>query len=111
MALTFKHFVWISFDLGIKGDYEGMYVWLDKQGAKECGDNLACFSYSHPTSDILKDIKDDLGKSVALDTHKNRIYVVRVVDGQTKGSFIFGSRRNPPWAGASGTGERDEDHG
>jgi hypothetical protein len=30
--------VWISFDLGVRGDYEGMYAWLDTHNAKECGD-------------------------------------------------------------------------
>ena len=30
--------VWISYDLGIRGDYEGLYAWLDSHRAKECGD-------------------------------------------------------------------------
>ena len=38
-GLKMKHFVWISFDLGVKGDYEGMYAWLDSKDAKECGDS------------------------------------------------------------------------
>lgn len=106
-----KQFVWVSYDLGIKGDYEGMYAWLDGHGAKECGDSVACFWYDHPSSDILQDVKDDLNNSVELDAKKNRIYVIRLVEGRMKGNFIFGHRRNAPWAGAAGTGEQGEDNG
>ena len=103
-----KHFVWISFDLGVKGDYEGMYTWLDSHGAKECGDSVACFWYEH-TGDLLQNIKDDLDGSVEIDAKKNRIYVIRLVDGKMKGSFIFGRRRNAPWVGHADTGEQADD--
>jgi homospermidine synthase len=88
-----------------------MYAWLDGHGAKECGDSVACFWYDHPSSDILQDVKDDLNNSVELDAKKNRIYVIRLVEGRMKGNFIFGHRRNAPWAGAAGTGEQGEDNG
>ena len=26
--------VWISYDLGVRGDYEGLYAWLDAHDAK-----------------------------------------------------------------------------
>ena len=32
---------WISFDLGLQGDYDALYAWLDKHEAKECGENVA----------------------------------------------------------------------
>ena len=105
-----KQLVWVSFDLGVKGDYEGMYEWLDRQGAKECGDSVAFFVYDHPGNDLLQDMKDDLNKSVELDSKKNRVYVIRIVDGKPKGSFIFGRRRSPPWAGVAVTGEQDDDN-
>jgi hypothetical protein len=38
--------IWISFDLGVKGDYEQLYAWLDNHGAKECGPNLATLRYA-----------------------------------------------------------------
>jgi hypothetical protein len=106
-----KNFVWVSFDLGVKRDYEGMYAWLDAHGAKECGDSVACFWYDHPSKDLLQDMKEDLIKSVELDTKKNRFYVIRNVKGKMKGSFILGRRRNAPWAGVAATGEQDEDYG
>jgi hypothetical protein len=104
-----RHFVWISFDLGVNGDYEDMYAWLDGHGAKECGDNMACFWYEHPGTDLLQDMKVDLDSSVELNAKKDRIYVIRLVEGQMKGSFIFGRRRNAPWNGVAGTGEQDDD--
>lgn len=104
-----KQFVWVSFDLGMKGDYEGMYAWLDAHGAKECGDGSACFSYDHPTNDLLQDMKNDINANVEIDGKKNRIYVVRLVEGKLKGNFIFGNRRNAPWAGAAGIGGQGDD--
>ena len=37
-----KKFIWLSYDLGIGGDYESLYSWLDNHEAKECGDSVAC---------------------------------------------------------------------
>lgn len=102
-----RHFVWVSFDLGVKGDYEGMYTWLGQHEAKECGDGVACFSYEHPR-DLLQDMKDDLSASVELNG-KSRVYVIRLVEGKMRGNFIFGRRRNAPWAGFAETGEQAED--
>jgi hypothetical protein len=105
-----KHFVWVSFDLGVKGDYEGMYAWLDRHAAKECGDNLACFSYEHSRENLLQEIQEDLQDNIDIDFKKDRIYVVRLVNGEMKGKFIFGNRRNAPWTGAAGSGEQGEDY-
>jgi hypothetical protein len=35
---------WLSYDLGIDGDYDGLYGWLDRIKAIECGDGLASFA-------------------------------------------------------------------
>ncbi len=104
-----KNFVWLSFDLGVNGDYEGMYIWLDRHKAKECGDSIACFWYEY-SGDLLRSIKKDLGTNVKLNG-KSRIYVIRLdLDKNImRGKFIFGSRRSPPWAGLAGTGEVAED--
>ena len=106
-----KHFVWVLFDLGVAGDYEGMYAWLDSHHAKECGDSAACFWYDHPNEDLLQDMKEDLNNGVEIDVKKNRIYVIRNVKGTMKGGFIFGRRRNAAWAGVAATGEQAEDNG
>jgi len=31
-----KQTIWISYDLGLQGDYPGLYRWLDLHKAKEC---------------------------------------------------------------------------
>ena len=50
--------VWISYDLGVQADYEGMYSWLDEHQAKECGDSLAFFNYEYSGS-LLDALTDD----------------------------------------------------
>ncbi len=102
-----RHFVWVSFDLGVKGDYEGIYRWLAQHDAKECGDSVACFWYEHP-DELLQDLKRELGASVEL-TAKSRVYVIRLVEGRMKGTFIYGRRRNAPWVGFADSGEEIED--
>ena len=42
-----KSVVWISFDLGVRGDYQGMYEFLDAHQAKECGDGVAFLQIEH----------------------------------------------------------------
>ena len=37
--------VWLSYDLGVRGDYEGLFEFLAGAGAKECGSNLGVFSF------------------------------------------------------------------
>lgn len=106
-----KKFIWLSFDLGIKGDYEGLYAWLDSQNAKECGDNLACFHYQS-TSDLLSELKTHLSSAVQIDK-RSRIYVI-YLDPQTekqKGVFLFGKRKSPPWAGYGPSFIQEEDNG
>ncbi len=40
-----KKTIWLSYDLGVKGDYEGLYAWLDDHGAIECGESVAFFNF------------------------------------------------------------------
>jgi hypothetical protein len=101
--------IWISYDLGVRGDYEGLYAWLDQNKAKECGDSLALLSYKY-SGDLVDALKADLDGSV--DTNKRtRMYVI-YRDEKTKkmkGHFLFGGRRASPWAGASGQGQEEDD--
>ena len=103
-----KHLIWVSYDLGVSGDYEGMYAWLDGHGAKECGDSLASLSYEHPNADVVEDLKADIQSAVSL-APRNRIYVIRQEDGKMKGKFVFGSRRSSPWTGYAVSEEQVED--
>ena len=107
-----KKFVWLSFDLGVKGDYEGLYAWLDSQNARECGESLAGLNVEISDERRLPTLlKKALSTSVDLDK-RSRIYVV-FFDSRTRkvrGQFIFGSRRRPPWTGYGGSpAEAEED--
>ena len=66
-----KRAVWISYDLGVQGDYEGLYAWLDEHQAKECGDSLAFLNYEHAGS-FLDALTNDLQKSIQT-TKRTRI--------------------------------------
>ena len=92
--------IWISFDLGIRGDYEGMYAWLDEHGAKECGDGLAVLKYECE-GDLVEGLSNEIKKSVHVDDRKTRIYVIwRDPDSQLmKGRFILGNRKSASWSG------------
>jgi hypothetical protein len=94
-----KSAIWISFDLGVRGDYEGIYTWLDRNGAKECGDSVAFLNYEF-SGELLNALKKDLEESFEI-SKKTRIYVMyRESDAmKMKGQFIIGGRKASPWEG------------
>jgi hypothetical protein len=100
-----KQSVWLSYDLGVRGDYEGLYRWLDKNKAKECGDSVAYFMFTYQ-NDLLKELKTDITKSVLFENN-SRIYVVRYDkdEKKNKGTFIIGGRKAAPWTGYAGGDE------
>ncbi len=107
-----KRLIWISYDLGVRGDYQGMYAWLDAHEAKECGDSLAVLSFD-VNSDIIKELKADLGAALTTDK-RTRVYVIHQdpVTKKMKGTFLFGGRKAAPWTGyAGGVSEEDEGGG
>jgi hypothetical protein len=92
---------WISFDLGIKGDYEAMYSWLDSSNAKECGDNFAYITNYDYDNVFIDDLKEDLNCMVKINP-TDRIYIVyRKDDTKDTGTFLFGKRKRNPWQGFS----------
>jgi len=94
-----KNTIWISYDLGVRGDYEGIYTWLDQYEAIECGNSLALLKYEW-TDDFIEALKQDIKESIEI-TKKTRIYVIWH-DNETKkmkGRFIFGTRKSPSWSG------------
>ena len=103
--------VWLVFDLGVKGDYEGLYAWLDAQAARECGDSVACFTYSY-TDDLVAELRTNLESVMTVDK-KSRLYAVYSdpVTNRPKGSFLFGKRKSPPWTGYGPVSIQEEDRG
>lgn len=94
-----KNAFWISYDLGLKGDYSGMYAWLDSIGAKECGDSMAFFSLDNFNGN-LDSIKTEISGSVTLNK-TDRIYLIYLdpKSKKMKGNFLFGGRKRAPWEG------------
>ena len=96
-----KKAVWISYDLGIKGDYQGLYSWLDDHKAVECGNSIAYIQFEVKT-DLIKELTEELNLNVDFKAG-DRVYIVRrEVDGlktSIKGSFIKGKRKSNPWEG------------
>jgi hypothetical protein len=89
--------IWISYDLGVKGDYEGLYAWLDNHNAKECGNSIAALDYGY-TSTLVEEVKKDLSQNISLARH-DRIYMIWLEDRKAHGQFLFGKRKAAPWSG------------
>ena len=102
-----ENLIWLSFDLGVRGDYEGMYAWLDDQKAKECGSSVAFFSYSHDGEALCESLKAEIEAAVSLDK-RSRIYIVYREKTRLRGHFLVGRRKSAPWVGYGIHGEYDE---
>lgn len=101
--------IWISYDLGLKGDYSGLYTFLDSVKAKECGDSFAFFEKDYGT-DLLEGLKKDIEKHVNL-SKTDRIYVIYLDTDNVrmKGKFLFGNRKRAPWEGYAFQGVNAEE--
>lgn len=89
--------IWMSYDLGVSGDYEGLYAWLDNHEAKECGNSVAWFRFSHG-GDLLTSLKAEIEGAISLNK-RSRIYVIYKDDEGARGRFIIGGRKGAPWYG------------
>jgi Ser-tRNA(Ala) deacylase AlaX len=94
-----KSTIWISYDLGIRGDLTPFYAWLDQYNAKECGDSLAVIEYDH--NDDLRDKIEGELKTLISENKRARIYLIYrdTNTKKNKGVFLFGSRKGAPWEG------------
>ncbi len=105
-----SHF-WLSYDLGVQGDYENLYKWLDSNSAKECGDSIAYIKkYKKLSSNesIADTVKKDLKSNVDFGK-KDRVYLIfQDNDGNTKGRFIIGNRKASPWEGYASNKDEDD---
>ena len=70
---TTRKAIWISYDFGLKGDYMGLYTWLDNHNALECGNGLAYCNYdtselsaTTASGDLIKHITKDLKAHIKL---------------------------------------------
>lgn len=93
----------ISYDLGLKGDYSGLYMWLDEHNAIECGNNLAALPYEAEDNSfeiVYTQLKKELGERINIDK-TDRLYMIMQDgnEGKMKGRFVFGNRKRAPWEG------------
>lgn len=97
--------VWLSYDLGVKGDYPGLYAWLDDHKAVECGDSIASFLYKCTNRDMLEgELLSELEGAVHLSS-SDRLYIIyRKADGGVTGHYIHGRRKSNPWEGFGAKG-------
>jgi len=86
---------WLSFDLGLRGNYEDLYEWLDNMEAVECGDSLATFVTNKNRDQITKELKKFLDNTA-------RIYIITKDQGKFVGKFVLGKRKRAPWVGYGG---------
>ena len=105
MGKKIEKAIWLSFDLGVGGDYPGLYKWLDNHNAIECGDSVAFFKYkidSDKEDEIANVLKEELDKNVKIRPGE-RIYMIRreLYDGgcRVRGNYLFGNRKSSPWEG------------
>ena len=102
--------IWMSFDLGVRGDYSGMYEFLDAHQAKECGDSIGFFSFEYK-KDLLAEFLKELKQQVNFDK-RSRVYLIYPTeDKRHKAKFIIGGRKSPPWAGHAQSNDDEEDVG
>jgi hypothetical protein len=102
-----RSFIWLSFDFGVRADYEGMYEFLDSHAAKECGDSLGAFWFEYK-KDLFTELAKEIRAAVDIDK-RSRIYVVYPSgQGKTRGKFIIGKRKWPAWSGF-GPSRSDDD--
>jgi len=110
--MKFKKTIYISFDFGMKGDYEGLYLWLDENNAEERGYGLAIikhYEYIPKTNDkskidleFFEYLKNEIGEYVDLGK-SDRIYAMwkSFHKNGIRGAFLFGNKKQAPWVGYS----------
>jgi hypothetical protein len=103
--MSFKKAIWLAYDLGLKGDYTGLFAWLDNHDAIECGNGLAFFRIDWDKNKIKQGrieyiVFSDIVKSISL-SKTDRLYMIWKDDSTNKmrGTFLSGSRKQNPWQG------------
>lgn len=94
---------WLSYDFGLRGNYNGLFNFLDNFNAKECGNGLSYFIYDNPNllniEELLKKLQSEIMEKVA-PSDSDRIYIIWKNDEMAiKGKFLFGKRKQAPWIG------------
>jgi hypothetical protein len=103
-----KKSFWLSYDFGLRGNYTGLFTFLDNHDAIDCGNGLAYFLYDNPSNlnseNLVDKIKLELSDLVA-PSPSDRVYMIwrdeESTTSKVKGKFIFGNRKAAAWNGYS----------
>jgi len=102
MTTIKKKSFWLSYDFGLRGNYSGLFNFLDNWNAIECGNGLAYFVYENAklleNDRLIEKIKLEL-KGLINPSEKDRIYIIWKDGNKVRGKFLFGSRKQAPWFG------------
>ena len=102
--MNLSNIVILNYDLGIQGDYDSLYAFLDNHNALDCGNSNCFFKFNFVGNDLshsdkFKQLKETIESDVDIEK-KDRIYVIVHDDENTpRGTFIFGRRKTPVWEG------------
>jgi hypothetical protein len=94
-----KQSVWLSYDLGVRGDYPGLYQWLDGLDAVECGNSMAFLKIDVTDEDLIEKLKSEINKNVEIKNGERFYVIYKRDDGSCAGKYIFGNRKANPWEG------------
>lgn len=100
--------VWLSYDLGIPGDYDVLYSWFDQHDAKVCGRNVAFLNYSY-RENFKEELTEEL-RPMAEPTRKACMYAIYydIHEQKIKGTYLVGRRRWTPWHGYAEIAAKDD---
>lgn len=106
-----ESWIWLSYDLGIRGNYSGLYAWLDGHEAIDCGDSLAYLKFTYENN-LRDELHEQLVGIVGNDSGA-RVYVIYFDNVKQKrlGAFLIGGRKAPPWTGFAIKGQQAPDEG
>ncbi|AWH84557.1 hypothetical protein HYN59_05235 [Flavobacterium album] len=97
-----KKWIMINYDLGLKGDYQNLYRFLDNHDALDCGNSNAALEIevSEDNFDIIYEETKELIESEITISNNDRLYLT-VTDSscQMRGRFLFGTRKRAIWEG------------
>jgi hypothetical protein len=102
--MDYSKFVILNYDLGIRGEYDNLYIFLDTNKAIDCGNSNCAFEYHFKGlnldyEDKFNQLKEDLDSIISF-SKNDRVYVIVHNDeGKPRGKFIFGQRKTPIWDG------------
>lgn len=109
--MTYSNIVIFNFDLGVRGEYDNLYIFLDSNKALDCGNSNCVFEYHFKGlnldyEDKFQQLKNGIETAVSL-SKNDRIYaIVHNEEGVPRGKFLFGQRKTPIWDGYA---KKDED--